>query len=147
MILQVKLLEDRVTRGTLNHILQTTLSSPSPQLAASAQNLSRMVNAIAPTMMVQGQEASFDGAFPWPNPSIENENNIANLHDSNATSGSIASNNTIGGVSCVTGLWPWDYWFRVNRYVNQVLEGILCSRKAINLEGLNNLCRLVSYFK
>ncbi|XP_057516513.1 bZIP transcription factor RISBZ4 isoform X2 [Amaranthus tricolor] len=103
---KVKLLEDRVTRGTLNHILQTTLSSPSPQLAASAQNLSRMVNAIAPTMMVQGQETSFDGAFPWPNSSIENENNIANLHDSNATSGSIASNNTISGVSCVTGLWP-----------------------------------------
>lgn len=96
---KVKLAEDRVFRGgTLNQLLQSTiLSSPSPQMAASIQNLSQMAN-VTPTIMVQGQEASFDGAFSW-------QNSNDHVLQSNARSGLVSDSTASGGVSCVTAIW------------------------------------------
>ncbi|XP_021744154.1 basic leucine zipper 9-like isoform X1 [Chenopodium quinoa] len=96
---KVKLAEDRVTRGTLNQLLQSTnLGSPSPQMAGSTQNISCVTN-VTPAIMVQGQDSSFEGAFSWQN------SNDHVLHGS-ASSG-LMSDSTVscGGTSCVTGIW------------------------------------------
>lgn len=98
--MQVKLAEDRVTRGPLNQLFQNaTLGSSS--MAANIQNLSRVAN-ISPAMMVQGQEAaSFDGTFSWQN---SNDNSMDHVLHGNARSG-LVSDSTGSGVSCVTGMW------------------------------------------
>ncbi|KNA22999.1 hypothetical protein SOVF_028880 isoform B [Spinacia oleracea] len=91
---KVKLAEDRVTRGTRNQLLQT---STLPQIAASVQSLSGLTN-MTPTIMVQGQEASFEGVFSWQN------SNDHVMHRSGIGSDCTVS----GGVSCVSsvnGIW------------------------------------------
>lgn len=101
---KVKLAEDRVTRGPLNQLLQNTfLGSSSTHMAANAQNLSRVAN-VTPTLMVQGQEASFDGAFSWHNnSSIGSNNNMDHVLHGSARSGLVSDNNV--SVSCVSEMW------------------------------------------
>ncbi|KAH9623745.1 hypothetical protein KSS87_021225 [Heliosperma pusillum] len=97
---KVKLAEDMVTRGSLscslNHLIQTQLSSPQ---IMNTQNLSRVTNNVSPTMMIPGQDTSLGGTFSGQNSGIVNDG-FNHMLNGNSRSGSGNDN-----ASCVSGIW------------------------------------------
>ncbi|KAL9227188.1 hypothetical protein vseg_002911 [Gypsophila vaccaria] len=71
---KVKLAEDMVTRGSLscslNHLIQTQLSSPH---MLNTQDLTRVANNVSPTIMVRGQDTSVGAAYSGQNSSISDD--------------------------------------------------------------------------
>ncbi|XP_034684516.1 basic leucine zipper 9 [Vitis riparia] len=98
---KVELVEGMVARGSvtssLNHILQTHLSSP--QLL-STHNLCRVAN-VSPTITVRGDDASYPGM------TISGHNSAAlGLENAEIRNSEIKNRVMSDGVSCASEIWP-----------------------------------------